>query len=476
MNLSRYYFYILKSFLNYLPSRLLVILNALFIIPFFAHILSKSEMGMYNLCVGLLALTCTVTSDWIAKTALRFYEKYKEQDNLSEFYSNLFIISIVSYTVIALVYFLFSDLIADKLYISKSLLFLTLLIIFPAGLRQFLYQMLRVFSKPFIYTASILLYQVSLLLLFLLVSGFIPRTEALLISMAASIVVVDIFILKKIRLMISMKLNWNWEFLIESLKYSIPTIVTNVSLWNILNLNKYIFQYNKDVTATAVTSLVSLFVSATITQIVSTFYFALFPVIVEKYEKKQDGIRDFNTKTMQLYTLIFMPIVGLFWYYPDMISRIVFVGSYDEARYLLPFFVTAIFIHELIKFINIKYHLSKKTYIEMLNALFSCIVSVGLNICLIKMYGILGAGIAILASFLLCSILNIFHKIDEVDCIDLGKFVHTIMFAIFIGLVVFLLLNFIMPYDISRIENLFKIPLFVLISYWFTWLFRFLIL
>ena len=336
--------------------------------------------------------------------------------------------------------------------------------------------MLRVFSKPFIYTASILLYQVSLLLLFLLVSGFIPRTEALLISMAASIVVVDIFILKKIRLMISMKLNWNWEFLIESLKYSIPTIVTNVSLWNILNLNKYIFQYNKDVTATAVTSLVSLFVSATITQIVSTFYFALFPVIVEKYEKKQDGIRDFNTKTMQLYTLIFMPIVGLFWYYPDMISRIVFVGSYDEARYLLPFFVTAIFIHELIKFINIKYHLSKKTYIEMLNALFSCIVSVGLNICLIKMYGILGAGIAILASFLLCSILNIFHKIDEVDCIDLGKFVHTIMFAIFIGLVVFLLLNFIMPYDISRIENLFKIPLFVLISYWFTWNLRFIIL
>ena len=85
MNLSRHYFFILKSFLNYLPSRLLVILNALLIIPFFAHILSKSEMGTYNLCVGLLALTCTVTSDWIAKAALRFYEKYKIQDRLVSF-------------------------------------------------------------------------------------------------------------------------------------------------------------------------------------------------------------------------------------------------------------------------------------------------------------------------------------------------------------------------------------------------------
>lgn len=360
MNLSRHYFFILKSFLNYLPSRLLVILNALLIIPFFAHILSKSEMGTYNLCVGLLALTCTVTSDWIAKAALRFYEKYKIQDRLGEFYSNLFIISIFSYFVIAFVYFIFSDFIAEKLYISKSLLSITLLIIFPAGLRQFLYQMLRVFNKPFLYTSSIVLYQVSLLLLFLFISGFIPKTQSLLIAMAASIVAVDIFILKKIRLMIYMKFKWNPDFLVESLKYSLPTIITNVCLWNMLNLNKYIFQYDKNVVAAAITSVVALFASATITQIVSTFSFAMFPVIVQKYEKKQNDIKDFVTKTMQLYSLLFIPVIGIFIYYPDIVSRVVFAGSYNDAKYFLPFFAFAIFLHELIKLVNMKYHLSKK--------------------------------------------------------------------------------------------------------------------
>lgn len=331
-------FFYIKKFFKLFAFKIVGYFECSFNYPVFAHILSKSEMGTYNLCVGLLALTCTVTSDWIAKAALRFYEKYKIQDRLGEFYSNLFIISIFSYFVIAFVYFIFSDFIAEKLYISKSLLFITLLIIFPAGLRQFLYQMLRVFNKPFLYTSSIVLYQVSLLLLFLFISGFIPKTQSLLIAMAASIVAVDIFILKKIRLMIYMKFKWNPDFFVESLKYSLPTIITNVCLWNMLNLNKYIFQYDKNVVAAAITSVVALFASATITQIVSTFSFAMFPVIVQKYEKKQNDIKDFVTKTMQLYSLLFIPVIGIFIYYPDIVSRVVFAGSYNDAKYFLPFF------------------------------------------------------------------------------------------------------------------------------------------
>lgn len=476
MNLSRHYVFIIRNFLNYLPSRILVILNALLIIPFFAHILSKSEMSTYNLCVGLLALTCTATSDWIAKSALRFYEKYKLQDRLGEFYSNLFIISIFSYFLIAIVYFIFSDFISDKLYISKSLLFITLLIIFPAGLRQFLYQMLRVFNKPFLYTSSIVLYQVSLLLLFLFISGFIPKTQALLIAMAASISLVDIFILTKISLKIHTKPKLDIDFLVESLKYSLPTIVTNICLWNMINLNRYIFQYNKDIVSAAVTSVVDLFASATVTQIVSTFYFAMFPIIVQKYEKKQDDIKDFVTKTMQLYVLLFLPIIGVFIYYPDIVSRVVFAGSYNDAKYFLPFCTLSIFIHELLKFVNMKYHLSKKTCIEMVNAIIAGVLSVILNICFIKMWGIVGSGVAMLSSFVVWVILNLSYKIKEVDNFDFSRMFKVVVYAVLIGLFSSFIVNILLPYGIERVESLFKVPLFVLVAYWFTWILRFRIL
>lgn len=86
----------------------------------------------------------------------------------------------------------------------------------------------------------------------------------------------------------------------------------------------------------------------------------MFPVIVQKYEKKQNDIKDFVTKTMQLYSLLFIPVIGIFIYYPDIVSRVVFAGSYNDAKYFLPFFAFAIFLHELIKLVNMKYHLSKK--------------------------------------------------------------------------------------------------------------------
>lgn len=472
MGISRHYNYIFRNFLSYLPSRLLVIVNALLIIPFFAHILTKKEMGMYNLCVGLLTLTCTVTSDWIAKAALRFYEKYNSQNRLEEFYSNIFIISIASYLIIGMVYFTFSDLIVQKLYISRHLLFLTLLIIFPAGFRQFLYQMLRVFNRPFLYTISIILYQASLLLLFLFIADFIPKTEALLIAMAAAIVIVDIYILKKIKLMIHMKFKWNSELLFESLRYSLPTIITNVSLWTMLNINKYIFQYKQDFISTAVTSVVAMFASATITQIVSTFSFAMFPVIVQKYEKNEQDIKDFVTKTAQLYILLFMPVIGVFLYYSDMVSRIIFAGGYNEAKYFLPFFVSALFIHELMKLVNIKYHLSNKTYIEMVITFIAGVIAFILNLCLINSNGLFGAGIAVLASFIICAIMNLSYRIKEIDNIDFFKFFRTLFAAFIIGLISAFLINCIIRYGIGDVKALFKMPFFVLLSYYFTWIAR----
>ena len=69
--------FLINIFLQYLPSRLLVILNSIIIIPFYMYILTTREMGLYQIIIGLLNLLCTCSTDWITKSALRFYEKYK---------------------------------------------------------------------------------------------------------------------------------------------------------------------------------------------------------------------------------------------------------------------------------------------------------------------------------------------------------------------------------------------------------------
>ena len=58
---------IITTFLSYLPSRLLVVLNSLVIVPIFAHLMTTNEVGIFQLTIGILNLVCTCSTDWIAK-------------------------------------------------------------------------------------------------------------------------------------------------------------------------------------------------------------------------------------------------------------------------------------------------------------------------------------------------------------------------------------------------------------------------
>ena len=87
--ITRNYTVVFKSFLSYLPSRIFVILNALIIVPIFAYFLTTTEMSVFQISIGILNLVCTASTDWIAKSVLRFYERYKRFGELDNFFSNI---------------------------------------------------------------------------------------------------------------------------------------------------------------------------------------------------------------------------------------------------------------------------------------------------------------------------------------------------------------------------------------------------
>ena len=234
---------IMMTFLSYLPSRLLVVLNSLIIVPVLAHILSEKELGVFYLAIGVLNLVCTCSTDWIAKSALRFYEKYKGAGKLDEFFSNIIWLTLIMYLVIFAGYVLFSGVVEARFFIGKPVLLLTLFLVIPVGIRQFLYQMLRVLNRPFLYTFSIIIYQMSLLGLFLVFTDFLQNVFAALWAMGAAVFGIDIFIFKQIGLRLKFLDKINTEILAESLKYALPQIITNTSIWAILNINKFVFLF-----------------------------------------------------------------------------------------------------------------------------------------------------------------------------------------------------------------------------------------
>lgn len=464
LGLSKNYNTIFNTFLSYLPSRLLVVLNSLIIIPILAHMLSAKELGIFQLSIGVLNLVCTCSSDWISKSALRFYEKYRYSDRLDEFFSNIIWLALAVYAVIILGFFLFADFAVEKFFIPKTVLLLTLFVVIPCGIRQFLYQMLRILNKPFLYSFSIIIYQMSFLALFLLFTGFLPNVHAVLFGMAAAMFVIDIFILQQVGLKIKLLANVNCEMLFESLKYALPQIITNSSIWAILNINKYVFQYNQYFTETATVGVSFYFITSILTPILSTFSFAIFPFIIKKYESKS-RIKPYVTSAIQLYCGIFIPIILLFCFYSQNVANLAFGDKYPQTSLVIPFFAISLFMHELMKLFNIKYHLQNKTYIEMAITFFAGLLALNLNFFLIGKFHIIGAGIAMLLSIVLLFTLNFIIQFKNLEYANYKAILKTVIFsAVICGIsylfveLLFLPLNFVYA-------NIIKLLLYIFICY-----------
>ena len=134
------YFDIFKHTISYIPSKILVMIYTLIIVPLFANILSIKEMSIYFIAIQVLNIICTASSDWITKSILRFHEKYTIKNKIEDFYSNLLWITSIAYAIVIFIYCILKNTIQTHLGFDTITFILTISLVVPCGLRQLLYQ------------------------------------------------------------------------------------------------------------------------------------------------------------------------------------------------------------------------------------------------------------------------------------------------------------------------------------------------
>ena len=461
------YILILKKLADYLLSRVLIIINSLIIIPFFAHIMSSKQMSVYQIAVETLNLVCTCSFDWVSKAALRFYQKFKIKNKLDEFLSTLIFIGILVYLITLVAAFVFRDKYCAMFSVPPSVFYITLFLLIPCGIRQFLYQILRVLNRHKLYNFSILFYQFALLFLFLTLINFTGKLTSVLLAMCAGMVIIDVYIMKQIELNYKITFLPDNSIVKEVLKYSLPTIATNIAIWAVLNINKFIFQNHNMFLQTAVAGMSWMLGNSIIKPFLTLFLFAVFPLIINRYELNKD-IKPFFTNTIQLYCALFIPALSALCYYSDVLVKLFLPENYSQAGVIFPFFIISIFLHEFMKLINVKYHLKNKTYIEMCITLFIGLISIYLNIKLIPHFGLIAAGAVMLFSVVGLITLNTLVNFKSLNYIDIKKILKTLFSLILIGFASFILVN-ILTVKVTGIFEIIKIFLYIIISYGITW-------
>ena len=461
---------IYKNISCYLPSRFLIIFSAAFIIPLLSNTIDYVQMSIYLIAIQILNLVCTTSSDGIGKIVLRFYEKYKLQNKLDVFFSSVFWLSIIIYLLIWVLYFLGHDFVSEKFSISNNTLMLILLLVIPCGIRQFLYQILRVYHEAFLYTFSIVLYQILFIIFIVTGVKHYSSANAVLISMMLSIFAIDMFILRKVSLPKKLLFHLDKNIVYEILIYSIPLFFTNTCYWAMLHISKFIFQYSHEYSNTAIAGATSTFVNMVIQPLVTVFIFATFPILVKKYELRKK-LKSFFTNLVQFYCVIFIPLICTFCFYTKQITNLIFPESYGKIYLLLPFYTITICLHELTKLVNVKYHLKNIIHVELGIACITAILAIALNFYFINLYGLIGAAFAIFLCECILLFLNLLVRSKKLNYISYTKIFKTGVLALGVSVIVFTALSLIFS-EHNRYTNLLEILLFVSFTYYICYTFR----
>ena len=397
-----------------------MILNSFFIIPLLTHILDTKEVSIYLIALQILNLICTCSFDWIAKGVIRFYEKYDIQDKLNSFLSTVFWLSIFVYILMLIIYFSAKNLIITQFAVSPLVFILTIILVIPCGIRQILYQILRAKNYYWLYTGSIILYQLLFVAIFLAMVNILPDSSAIITAMIMAIAIIDIYISVSIAIKYPVNLVIDKKILFEILKYALPLVVTSVCYWTLFHSPKLIFQSYNQYLNTSVFGIAWTLATNTLQPAASLFMFVNFPVIIKNHEHNK-AIRPYFTSMIQMYIFIMLPLVMGFGFFSQDIVKLVLPSAYSLVSLLLPLFRITIFLHELMKLINIKYHLTNKTYIETVLGVTILAISCIINLFVIQKYSIIGAAAVMLLTEITLIVTNNFIKFKNSNYINYNK-------------------------------------------------------
>lgn len=475
--ISKNNYLITTDFFKYLPSRFYILTNILLILPLFSKMLSVKEMGIFQIAISLLNLICTIFFDWISKSVLRFYDEHKLKSTLNIFFNNIIKLFIFNYTILIIIYLIFGEHICANLHIDKTSLLMVMIITIPCIIRQFLYQILRLLNKSIMYTISIIIYQVLLVVItLLLINKGINNVTGILIAIANSMLIIDIYIIRAVKHKLKKEFKisaseTNKEIIFKILKYGIPLVCTNFFIWNIYHYNKYYFQNSGHYNLTGEIALAGFLTDVLLTAIFSTLLFAVFPRLIKRYET-QRSIKPLTTDIIKLYFVYFAPLTLVFCIFPQNIIEIFSNNQYTQTANILPFFALSCFIHELGKIINLKYHLLNKNYIGTITAMTSGIIFILLINSYGQFMGIIGCAGTMFLCFLFWIILNSIINFKELEFIDAKKIFKTLFIVIITSTIAFVISRPLQSITNNYIGNLLPILTFLAIYYFITYEFK----
>jgi len=381
-------------------SNLVLSLSSIIFLPILTKNLSIEQYGIWVQLMATVGIIPLVVLLGLPYTMSRFLSVLEKKEEIQEiFYSFFFVVTITSAIASTLIY-IFSNLIATKLFGSDLIIVKILcFIVFIECLNSFFFSYLRATQQIKKYS---LLFLMQTLLNIILVSFFVITGRNILGATVG-------FILKEIIIFLTLSLITISEigFIIPKflnlkkyLGFGLPTISSNLSSWIVDSSDRYIIGIFLGISSVGLYSP-----GYTLGNVINMFFaplsFILPPVLSVYYDKNNfDEVRTMLSYSMKYFALMAIPSAfGLSLLSKPILMLLATPEIAFEGYLITPFTALSSLLFGFYGIISHIFVLEKRTKLIGKIWLTSAILNLILNFLLVPRIGLLGAAIATLIAY-----------------------------------------------------------------------------
>lgn len=388
---------------HYFAGQVIIMTSGFISFPILTRIFSVGDYGILGLITTTLFIITAITKLGFPESTVRFYTEFKSNNQLSNFYSTLFLTSGAVGAAVAIFFILVTQFMHNNFLGRNTLNLLSLvsILIFISSMSVTLHSFLRAEQRTKLYNLISVIHRYgslgcSIFLVFFFIKGLYGFYVGQVISGIMILSFLMYISLKRVKIGVR---GFSIDILKDSIKFGFPLIWAELGHLVLNYADRYMVQlFLGSIPLGLYTAGYNLATYVT-EVIIYPINYAMTPIYMNiLVTKGEEETKKFLSKSFRYFLLIMPAIVfGFIAIGKDLIS-ILASSKYLEAYSVLPYVVIGQSIYACSIILNNGLFIKKKTHVVMYVISVACLVNIGLNVVLIPHFGIVGAAQATLIS------------------------------------------------------------------------------
>jgi len=421
-------------------TNILIAISGIILIPIITKNLPTADSGLWAIVNTTIALVPNIANLGLPYTMVRFLSSEKDKSKIKKsFYSMLAVVFVTS-IVIFLIFIIFQNPIADKLFEGNiNLLYIVAIISFFACINLMLISFFRTFHQIKRYSIFLILQTY----IGVIISAYFTLTGQTIETVVLGLLVGYLVVFLMMGLMIVSYLGLpmaKFKNLKEELEFAIPTIPNNISSWAVDASDKYVITIFLGSAAVgyyfpsyALGSIILMFLSP---------FALLLPAILPKYfdEGNLNQVKIFLKYSMKYFLLFAIPAALGSSILSKPILLIMTTQEIATNGYLVtPFVCLGAIFMGIYGIINNILILEKKTKILGKIWIFVGVANLVFTMIAVPFIGIIGAALVTLICYLLAFIITAYHSKKYLELpFEYKSMIKIIIASIIMGIFVYI--------------------------------------